>query len=165
MAKFLSTKSGGQYERLRFSIRISTSVVNWSRVAHQLPQPAKMLTGCKYHNGRVGIDRVGRVLGVRNSACAVRSGMQHHCPPIQNARHRRGPALWPDQRNTVCGRRWSLSFHESRPDAAAKLSANTRTPVSICSGDENSSGRWLTPPRQGMKIMAVGQICAMKSES
>ena len=38
-------------------------------------------------------------------------------------------------------------------------------PVAIASGDAYSSGRWLTPPRQGMKIIAVGATRDMNSES
>ena len=43
--------------------------------------------------------------------------------------------------------------------------ASTKAPCAMASGDEYSSGRWLTPSRHGMKSMAVGQMRAMKSES
>ena len=43
--------------------------------------------------------------------------------------------------------------------------ARTSTPAAMCSGAANSSGRWLQPLRQGMKIIVVGQTRAMKSES
>ncbi len=38
------------------------------------------------------------------------------------------------------------------------LSASTATPLDMASLEENSSGRWLQPLRQGMKIMAVGAM-------
>jgi hypothetical protein len=44
-------------------------------------------------------------------------------------------------------------------------SANTRAPFAIASGEEYSSGRWLTPPRQGINNIATGAISDMKSES
>ena len=42
------------------------------------------------------------------------------------------------------------------PTRSASPSASTRTPAAICDGEEYSSGRWLTPPRHGMKIIVVG---------
>ena len=50
-------------------------------------------------------------------------------------------------------------------DRRAKACARTSTPVLICSGEEYSSGRWETPPRQGIKIIPIGEIRAIKSES
>ena len=47
----------------------------------------------------------------------------------------------------------------------AKVSAKTATPFLISFDEENSSGRWLYPLKHGMKIIAVGQIRAMNSES
>lgn len=48
---------------------------------------------------------------------------------------------------------------------AASVSARTMAPRSTASGEEYSSGRWLTPPRQGMKIIETGATIDMKSES
>ena len=62
----------------------------------------------------------------------------------------------------------SLSFNRATrhyETSFANVSASTRTPVSICSGDGYSSGRWLTPPRHGMNIIVVGQTCAINRKS
>jgi len=49
--------------------------------------------------------------------------------------------------------------------SAAKVSASTSTPRAISSGDAYSSGRWLYPPRQGIKSIATGATRDIKSES
>ena len=49
------------------------------------------------------------------------------------------------------------AYQERRP--------RTRVPAAMSAGAAYSSGRWLTPPRQGMKIMAMGAMHAMKEES
>ncbi len=41
-------------------------------------------------------------------------------------------------------------------DSRASVSASTCVPSAMCSAAANSSGRWLTPPRHGMKSMATG---------
>ncbi len=51
------------------------------------------------------------------------------------------------------------------PANVASVFASTAMPRAIAVGDAYSSGRWLTPPRQGMKIMPVGATRAMKSAS
>ena len=53
----------------------------------------------------------------------------------------------------MAGRIWLYS------DASlARAWASTRVPRAISSGLAYSSGRWLTPLRQGMKIMAMGAM-------
>ena len=47
----------------------------------------------------------------------------------------------------------------------ANDSARISVPWPIASGLEYSSGLWLTPPRQGMNSIDVGQICEMNDES
>jgi hypothetical protein len=47
----------------------------------------------------------------------------------------------------------------------ANVKASTSTPWRIDSGCANSSGRWLIPSRQGIKIIPVGQRRDIKSES
>jgi len=54
-------------------------------------------------------------------------------------------------------------FYE--PASSARVSASTRVPFAMASGAAYSSGRWLTPPRQGIKIIPVGAMRDMKSES
>ena len=55
--------------------------------------------------------------------------------------------------------------HPPSPPAGRASSASTSTPRAIASGALYSSGRWLIPSLQGMKIIPVGAIRAMKSES
>ena len=45
------------------------------------------------------------------------------------------------------------------------VSANVCTPAAIASGDEYSSGRCETPPRHGIKIIAIGETRDINSES
>ncbi len=47
----------------------------------------------------------------------------------------------------------------------ARAWARTRVPWRMSVGAAYSSGRWETPLRQGMKIMAMGAMGAMKRES
>src|ERR1700749_1514026 len=47
----------------------------------------------------------------------------------------------------------------------ARAWARTRVPRAISAGAGYSSGRWLTPLRQAIKIMAMGAMRAIKSES
>jgi hypothetical protein len=58
-------------------------------------------------------------------------------------------------------------FHRAQPYPANSLiaSASTSAPCAIASGEEYSSGRWLTPCLHGMNNMAVGAIRDMNSES
>jgi hypothetical protein len=49
--------------------------------------------------------------------------------------------------------------------SSARVRARTCTPLPIHAGEAYSSGRWLTPPRQGMKSMATGAKQATKEES
>ena len=48
---------------------------------------------------------------------------------------------------------------------SAKAAVSTCTPVAMAVGEAYSSGRWLYPWRHGMKIIPIGQIWAMNSES
>ncbi len=52
-----------------------------------------------------------------------------------------------------------------QPASLARACASTSTPRAMSSLEANSSGRWLTPPRQGMNNIAVGAMRDMKSES
>ena len=47
----------------------------------------------------------------------------------------------------------------------ARAAARTWVPRAMSAGAAYSSGRWETPLRQGMKIMAMGAMRAMKRES
>ena len=47
------------------------------------------------------------------------------------------------------------------PAKAASVRASVFTPFSMSLAEENSSGLWLHPFLQGMKIMPVGASCAM----
>ena len=47
------------------------------------------------------------------------------------------------------------------PAKAASVRASVFTPFSMSLAEESSSGRWLHPFLQGMKIMPVGASCAM----
>lgn len=63
-----------------------------------------------------------------------------------------------------------ISQSSDRSDAAepancAKVSARVLTPFSMSPGDAYSSGLWLQPFLQGMKIIPAGAICAMNKES
>mmetsp|Transcript_30760 Transcript_30760/g.86960 ORF Transcript_30760/g.86960 Transcript_30760/m.86960 type:complete len:87 (+) Transcript_30760:242-502(+) len=60
---------------------------------------------------------------------------------------------------------YSSAWQPAGPARRAMVSARASTPRPMSSGEEYSSGRWLTPPRQGMKIIAVGAMLAMKRES
>jgi hypothetical protein len=59
---------------------------------------------------------------------------------------------------------WSMIYASERLQSR-RTWASVVMPAAIWAGEEYSSGRWLTPSRQGMKIIVVGQIMAMKSES
>lgn len=50
---------------------------------------------------------------------------------------------------------------EPHADSEANVSASTRVPRAMSSAEANSSGRWLYPPRHGMKSIATGAIRAM----
>ena len=64
-----------------------------------------------------------------------------------------------------CGfRRWN-SIRLYSEASLPRAEASTRTPKAISAGLAYSSGRWLTPPRQGMKIIAIGAMSAMSDES
>ena len=65
---------------------------------------------------------------------------------------------------------FALSSMDARPwvyadDSAASVRASTRTPWAISSGLLYSSGRWLTPPFEGIKIIPTGHTRAIKSVS
>ncbi len=67
-----------------------------------------------------------------------------------------------------CRTRANRAVHYQRGAVPARLSkavANTIDPRAISSADANSSGRWLTPFRHGMKSIAVGAIREMNNES
>jgi hypothetical protein len=63
------------------------------------------------------------------------------------------------------GNRHRGHYHGGIDARSAKVRASTSTPAAICDGLENSSARCDTPPRQGIKIIATGEILAMNNES
>ena len=56
-------------------------------------------------------------------------------------------------------------FHIYEFASLARVCARTSVPWAMASGEEYSSGRWLTPARQGMKSIAAGQMRDMNRES
>ena len=52
-----------------------------------------------------------------------------------------------------------------RPPSRRSAPASTAVPWAISAGEVYSSGRWLTPPGDGTKIIAAGQMRAMKTQS
>ena len=58
-----------------------------------------------------------------------------------------------------------LTGRRPRLDSRASVRASTSTPRARSAGSTDSSGRWLIPPLQGMKIIPTGATRAMKSES
>ncbi len=73
--------------------------------------------------------------------------------------------LLPRPLGYVVGGCFSDGGSRASVDSCASVSASTSVPWAMSSGDAYSSGRWLTPPRQGINSMAVGAMRDMNNES
>ena len=69
------------------------------------------------------------------------------------------------ERFPPCYRYLPYSPLASYSASLASACASAAVPRAISAGAAYSSGRWLTPPRQGMNSIATGAIRDMKSES
>ena len=74
------------------------------------------------------------------------------------------------RQENIASTQWGLAVYSSLIpgqvpcESSAIVRASTCTPCWISLTDENSSGRWLTPSLQGMKIMLVGAILKCRWE-
>ena len=90
--------------------------------------------------------------GANDAGCLARVhglGKSERPYGLRHSIHRRGPVA-------------KRMIYAANP---ASVRASTCTPLPIHSGRAYSSGRWLTPPRQGMNSIATGAMRAIKSES
>ena len=101
---------------------------------------------------RPGVERRRRVPRLRGPSTPFHSAQDDRS--LRAAFHSHGVEI------TFARRR---DYHSAANSASTP--ASTDTPLRIASDEANSSGRWLTPPRQGMKIMPTGHTRAMNSVS